>query len=166
MRMRRPILAHWHTIAAKLLIFRYLSFVLIECEHTQFWDSMFVNDNPVGWFLRFRFSKWIMEQDKTGTNHETFEGLEMEKTGNGIKEFVKRCYVMKFAEGQQVNYREVNEDGNLVALVEATIVEVHDNLLGAFTIQFDINGRTECVLIHQLQPVDEVVDSILFSQVK
>lgn len=129
------------------LCFRFLAYAIVE--HEEYFNSFFVNhpDTPCVTHILENFAErgWIQEQ-----------------TGHALKSFIINVYIAFFKEDYQVTYRKLNEHGSLSELVSAKIVDVHQGILGSYTIEYEEEDgatgqtctRTKDTTIYRIQHVN------------
>lgn len=69
--------------------------------------------------------------------------------GKEVKDGVNG-YISCFQKGQRVKYRNLDNQGNLIELVDVEIVAVDGGARGAFTIEWE--GKEKSTTIDRLQP--------------
>jgi hypothetical protein len=125
-----------------MLCLRFLAHAIVE--HEEYFVSIFSNHPDVipcatDILEEFAKRKWIQK-----------------KTVEDLRLFIKNHYIPAFKEGLSVEYRQLDDQGN-VNLVKATIVKVHDGILGAYTIRFN-DGRTRETTVERMQPEGGISD--------
>jgi hypothetical protein len=125
-----------------MLCLRFLAHAIVE--HEEYFVSIFSNHPDVipcatDILEEFAKRKWIQK-----------------KTVEDLRLFIKNHYIPAFKEGLLVEYRQLDDQGN-VNLVKATIVKVHDGILGAYTIRSN-DGRTRETTVERMQPEGGISD--------